>query len=85
MTNKKDMLLIRKIVNRGWEMMEDCYRSKLDMIMDIDTANSDIPLNLNDLLIADDQNFYHDITGICNNINRSTKKIDNCFIPRYAK
>ena len=85
MLNKEDMLLISKIVKRGFPMMKDCYRSMLDMIMDIDTANNDIPLKLNDLLIADDQNYYHDVIGICNNLNRSTKWIDNCFVPRYAK
>ena len=85
MLNKEEMILINKIVKRGFPLMKDHYISILDMTMDIDAANNDIPLKLNDLLIADDLNFYHDIMGIYNNINRNTKKIDNCFLPRYAK
>jgi len=85
MLNKEEMILISKIVKRGFPLMKDHYISILDMTMDIDAANNDIPLKLNDLLIADDLNFYHDIMGIYNNINRNTKKIDNCFLPRYAK
>ena len=85
MSNKEDMILISKIVKRGLPLMKDHYISILDMTMDIDAANNDIPLKLNDLLNADDLNFTHDIIGIYKNINRNTKKLDNCFIPRYAK
>ena len=85
MSNKEEMNLIYKIVKRGYPLMSDCYRSMLDMIMDIEAANNDIPLKLNDLLMADNLNFNHDIIGICNNINRQTKKLDNYFVPRYAK
>ena len=85
MTNKEEIILISKIVKRGYPLMSDCYRSMLDMILDITCVNDCTPLKLNDLLISDNQNFCHDIIGICNNLNRSTKKLDNCFIPRYAK
>ena len=85
MINKEDMILISKIVKRGLPLMKDHYISILDFTMDIDAANNDIPLKLNDLLNADDLNFNHDIIGIYKNINRNTKKLDNCFIPRYAK
>ena len=81
----KEMRLIDKIVKRGWKMMNDCYRDQLSMIMDLTFTHVNTPLRLNDLLIADDLNFNHDIIGICNNLNRSTKKLNNCFIPRYIK
>ena len=85
LTKKEDMTLISKIVKRGYPLMSDCYRSMFDMILDLTCVNDHTPLKLNDLLVSDDQNFNHDIIGICKNLNRSTKKLDNCFIPRYTK
>jgi len=77
--------LISKIVNRGWEIMKKNYRERLDMIMDIDAANEDCPLKLQELLDADDNNFYHDIIGIGQHLNRQTRKLEDCFLPRFAK
>ena len=77
--------LIWKIVDRGWKTMERNYKTKIEMTMDIYAANKDCPLKLQELLDADDFNFYNDLIGICNNLNRQTKKLENCFVPRYAK
>ena len=77
--------LMWKIIERAWPEMKRNYKTKLDLMMDIDTANEDCPLKLEELLKADDMNFYHDIIGIGNNLNRQTKKLENCFLPRYAK
>lgn len=77
--------LIMKIVNRGWETMKKNYKAKIDMIMDIDAANKDCPLRLQELLDADDINFYHDIIGIGQHMNRQTRKLEDCFLPRFAK
>jgi hypothetical protein len=85
MVNQKKVDLIMDIVDRGWEKMKTYYKDKLSMMMDIDTANRDCPLKLQELLKADEFNFYHDITGIYKNLNRKTKKLENCFLPRFAK
>ena len=85
MVDQKRVDLIMDIVDRGWETMEGHYKDKLCMIMDIDFADRDCPLELQELLDADDGNFYHDIIGIHNNLNRQTKKLENCFLPRHAK
>jgi len=77
--------LIGKIVNRGWGVMKKNYKERLDMILDIEVANRDCPLKLQELLDADDANFYHDIIGIGQHLNRQTRKLGNCFIPRFAK
>lgn len=77
--------LIMKIVDRGWEKMKSNYRDKLSMTMDIDATNENYPLKLQELLEAEDFNFYHDLIGIGNNLNRKTKKLENCFLPRYTK
>jgi len=84
MTNKENMILISKIAKRGFPKLHDHYRSMLDLILDLNCVNDHTPLKLDDLLKADDQNFYHDMIGICKNLNRSTKLLDNCFIPRYV-
>ena len=87
MTKKEEMDLILKIVDRKYNEMYTygLYKTKLDMIMDIEAAHADCPLDLQKLLDADEANFYHDVMGIFKNINRKTKKLDNCFVPRFAK
>ncbi len=87
MTKKKEMDLILKIVDRGYDEMctYGLYKTKLDMIMDIETAHKNCPLDLQKLLDADEANFYHDVMGIFKNLNRQTKKLENCFVPRFAK
>ena len=77
--------LIGKIVDRGWGVMKKNYKDKLSMIMDIDATNENCPLKLQELLEAEDFDFYHDLIGIGNNLNRKTKKLENCFLPRYAE
>ncbi len=42
-------------------------------------------LRLKDLLNANRFNFVHDIVGISRHINRITGKLENCFLPRFAK
>jgi len=82
---KKELDLISQIVKRGFSVMRECYVSTIDMFMDIEYAHRDCPLNLQKWLDADGANFFHDAYGIHKNLNRKTKKLDNCFVPRYAK
>ena len=42
------------------------------------------PLDLDKLRDFSAADFAHDIAGIDNNINRSTGKLENCFLPRAA-
>ena len=86
MVNQNKVDLIMAIVDRGWECgIGKYYKDKLSMMMDISAADEDCPLKLQELLDADYENFVHDITGIRANINRQTKKLENCFLPRYAR
>jgi hypothetical protein len=43
------------------------------------------PLQLTELLDADDFNFSHDIFGIRRHLNRTTGKLDDRFLPRFAR
>lgn len=59
---------------------------KIDIVMDLCYCiEGGCDLDLESLLKADDFNFNHDIVGIHNNINHKTKKLDNCFLPRFAR
>lgn len=80
---KDEMLTISEIAKRADEkglLMFD----RMSLIMDIQAAHEQFKLKLDKLLEADDYNFSHDIVGIQQNINRKTKEIENCFLPRYA-
>lgn len=79
-----DYTLIHKITARANE--EGLVASDImTLSLDMKYAHMACPLNLEALLEADTQNFAHDIVGIQNNINRKTYKLDNLFIPRYAR
>ncbi len=57
---------------------------RLSLMMDLECADDEFNLRLDELLQADNFNFSHDIVGIQNNLNRETKKMENFFVPRYA-
>jgi len=85
MINREEMQLISKIVDRAFNTeMQAHYSSKLDMFMDIEAVHNDCPLNLQNLLEADNLNFFHDVIGIYENLNRKTKRLENCFVPRFT-
>lgn len=77
-TGESDLIL--KIVKRAKTT------DRLSLNMDITACHANgCPLDLEKLLAFDDFNFYHDINGISRNINRTTGKLENCFLPRCAK
>jgi len=82
-TSKEDCEVIEKIVERAQELRIE--RDILDLEMDIEAAHENCPLRLKELLDADKFNFLHDVYGIINNLNRETGKLENCFLPRFAK
>ena len=59
--------------------------SRLTMHMDLDHANASEPIDLLALLDAKDGDFAHDVFGIRKHINRETGKLEDCFLPRYAR
>lgn len=42
------------------------------------------PLDLHKLASFDDFNFWHDISGIDNHLDRETGKLMGCFVPRCS-
>jgi len=84
MNKKENLKVIAKIVERADKsglLMFD----RISLMMDLECATNEFELRLDDLLNADDFNFTHDICGIQKNINRTNKKIENFFIPRFAR
>lgn len=57
----------------------------ISTLMDIECVHESIPLRLQELLVADLGNFGHDVGGIARFLNRETRELEHCFIPRFAK
>jgi hypothetical protein len=83
MTTNRELATVSKIVERAYTI--DQKIDKLSLLMDISTVHETNPIRLTELLEADDFNFTHDVFGIQRNLNRSTKKLENCFSPRFTK
>ena len=83
-TTSKEMNLIDKIVERASNA--DIVVDKLSLLMDITACHcNSIKLDLEKLLNFPDFDFYHDVFGIVNNIDRSAGKLNNFFTPRCSK
>ena len=82
MEKKINTDLVIKIANRASKIYSV---DRFAFIMDITYCiEGGCNLDLNGLLNADETNFMHDMAGIHNHLNRETKKLDNCFVPRYT-
>ena len=66
---------------------EGIYKGeRISLLMDIESADLQFNLRLDDWLKADKFNFAHDILGIIDNINRTgfPAKDFGFFVPRFA-
>lgn len=84
---KNEYKIISMIVKRAVAMARDIgdTYTPMDAHMDITACHSNgCALNLLELAKADDFNFAHDVFGIRRHINRTTGKLKDCFLPRYA-
>jgi len=87
-TTDTDLALIECIVDRGMtlEWSRNSYESRRDMQMDVTAVHlNGNPLRLADLAKSDDFNFAHDMSGICNCLDRSTGKLTKNFSPRFSR
>lgn len=81
--SKEDYELVAQITKRANEAVPDLNRWSLEMDI-IATHICGCPLKLTELLEADNGNFFYDILGIRQHIDRDTGELQNCFLPRYA-
>lgn len=71
------------LAERGYSLGAE---ERLSLHMDIEACHSNgCPLRLKDLLAADDFNFSHDVFGIRDHIDRTTGRLLDHFVPRFAK
>lgn len=90
MDRKQEFLIIGKICDRANEMgimmpSQVQGNERMNLWMDLENAHKDVGLALDKLLEADDLNFAHDVMGIQKHMNRSTGKLEDFFVPRYAQ
>jgi hypothetical protein len=86
--NSTDLALIEGIVDRGMSIpwLAASYASRMEMLMDVTAVHlNGNPLRLKDMLGADDFNFAHDMSGICNCLDRETGQLMNNFSPRFSR
>ena len=64
----------------------DIKQPHQDTVMDLCACNSNgCPLDFQKLLDFPAFDFTHDILGIREHINRTTGKLEDCFMPRCSK
>ncbi|KKM17691.1 hypothetical protein LCGC14_1673140 [marine sediment metagenome] len=84
MTKQRRRKLIHAIAKRASSEIFEGARDLISIDMDIDYASRHIGINLVRLRDFDAFNFAHDICGIYRHLNRTTLRLEDCFIPRSA-
>lgn len=85
MKDKERFMMYVKIAQRA-EGMDLYTGERMTFLMDVESADKQFDMRLEDWLNADDFNFAHDVVGIVNNIDRSTFPAEiHRFLPRFAK
>lgn len=80
---KEEHEIIRKIVKKAAEGISLDY---LESIMDIEAVHCNgNPLQLKEFLKGKPIDFLHDFFGIMKNLDRTTGKLCNCFVPRFSR
>lgn len=85
MKTKEKMMMYVKIAERA-ENLGIYHGERITLLMDIESADEQFDMRLEDWLNADNFNFAHDIVGIVNNIDRNKFPAEiSRFLPRFAK
>ena len=81
----KDYEFARDIVARANNIKGFGKADVMSLQMDIVATHiSGCKLKLQELLSAEVGNFLHDVCGIMRHLDRTTGKLQDCFVPRYA-
>lgn len=83
-TTTEDAKIIGQIAARACTVWPEGDRLNFEMDITATHANG-CPLKLAELLAADDFNFAHDVAGIYRHLDRTTGKLLDCFLPRFAQ
>ena len=82
--NREEKMVVVEIAKRA-DALGIMMFDRMSLMMDVEAVHAEIGLKLDELLNADEANFTHDIVGIQKNLDRESKKLQNFFLPRYAK
>lgn len=74
---KKSVKALNTILDRAAHLK---LSDRLSLLLDISYSK----VNIEALAEADDTTFAHDVSGIYANLNRKTKTLENCFVPRVG-
>lgn len=86
MSKKERFQMYVKACERAEKEFPNEKESRISNLMDIDSADREFNLRLDEWLDADDENFYHDYFGITRESDRSTFPATfGLFVPRYAE
>lgn len=85
--SRKDAKLIDKIVDRYIDLQPTSQVGcRMERAMDLTACHlNGCPLDLEGLLAAKDMDLIHDVWGLFVHIDRTNGKLQDCFVPRYAK
>ena len=88
--NKERFTKLIAICNRAEEKYGnecvDRFGSRMSRMMDLQSADEEFHLRLDELLNADEVNFTHDVFGIWRESDRTTYPCTfGFFVPRYAE
>lgn len=72
-----------KIIERA-EAMGIGIGDRITRILDMENADKEFNLRLDEFLNADDTNFIHDFCGIQAHMDRKNMKMGDCFVPRFS-
>lgn len=82
----KEREILEAIVDRAAVLFREQGQKlhRMHLEMDLSATHVTTPLRLNDLLAADNFNFLHDITGIMRHLDRTSGRLQDHFLPRFA-
>lgn len=81
--SKEEHAAMHKVMDRALKQYPTY--PPMTLALDLLNAHDDVGLDFERLLAFEAFDFSHDITGICNHMDRSTGKLRHCFLPRCAK
>lgn len=83
--NKNNLSKYAAICERAERKYPTVKKDRFSIMMDIESADMEFNLRLDDWLAADDMNFYHDFFGIIRESDRSTFPATfGFFVPRFS-
>ena len=81
----RDFELVTKVADRTLALLPG-GPSKLDLLITLDACHTGpCPLDLERLAEAPNFDLLHDVLGIYRHLDRTTRELGGCFIPRFAR